>query len=155
MGAKVTATASPDKADFVRSMGADRVIDHRQHNALQTGEIYDVIVDTADISGFVEARKALAPSGRFLPLVMGLSDAVLNVATALFGSRRILARVVTVRRDDLTRLAQWVASGAAQVPIGARFTLDDIVEAHRLVDSHTKRGAALVLIGNDTAPLNA
>jgi NADPH:quinone reductase-like Zn-dependent oxidoreductase len=66
LGAKVTAVCSARKADMVRSLGADAVIDYASQDFTRGAEQYDVLVDIAGSRPFSACRRVLAPKGAFV-----------------------------------------------------------------------------------------
>lgn len=56
LGAEVTGVAGTDNVDFVRSLGADRVIDYRKEDAAASGERYDVVLDTVGKLPYAKAN---------------------------------------------------------------------------------------------------
>ena len=68
MGAEVTGVASTDKLDFVRSLGADHVIDYTKSTTRRPGERYDWIVDTDSHHSILRVRRALKPNGVYVTL---------------------------------------------------------------------------------------
>ena len=67
-GAEVTGVCSSAKMDFVRSLGADHVIDYREVDYTRTGERYDWIVDTDSHHPILSIRRALRPNGVYVTL---------------------------------------------------------------------------------------
>ena len=63
LGAEVTAVCSADKADFVRSLGADHVLDYRTSDPTRTGQRYDWILAVASHHSLPAYRRALRPGG--------------------------------------------------------------------------------------------
>jgi NADPH:quinone reductase-like Zn-dependent oxidoreductase len=63
MDADVTAVCSAGKMDFVRSLGADRVLDYSAVDYTTTGERYDWIVDTDSHHPILRIRRGLGPKG--------------------------------------------------------------------------------------------
>ena len=68
MGAEVTGVCSPAKMDFVRSLGADHVIDYTTTDYTQSGERYDWIIDTDSHHPILRIRRALRPGGVYVTL---------------------------------------------------------------------------------------
>jgi NADPH:quinone reductase-like Zn-dependent oxidoreductase len=119
-GAEVTAVASSTKLDFVRSLGADHVIDYGRSDIDEAGRRYDVVLDIAGNRPVSRLRRVLAPRGTLV--LVGGED-----AGRWFGMRRQLGAVL---RSPFTRqrLAMLVGREA-----GADLeTLGDLVEAGRL-----------------------
>src|ERR671918_155896 len=69
LGAEVTGVASTSKADLVRSIGADEVIDYTREDFTDGTRRWDVIVDTAGRRPLRQLRRALTPKGT--PAIVG------------------------------------------------------------------------------------
>ena len=67
-GAEVTGVCSTEKVEFVRSLGADHVIDYKKVDYTTTGERYDWIVDTDSHHSILRVRRALRPKGVYVTL---------------------------------------------------------------------------------------
>jgi NADPH:quinone reductase-like Zn-dependent oxidoreductase len=62
-GAEVTGVCSTTKLDMVRSIGADRVIDYKRDDIANSGQRYDLILDTGGNRSLSALRRALTPRG--------------------------------------------------------------------------------------------
>lgn len=63
-GAEVTGVCSTTNAALVQSLGADKVIDYTREDFTQSGETYDIILDTvAGKTSFARCRGSLTPKG--------------------------------------------------------------------------------------------
>ena len=62
LGAHVTGVCSPNKADMVRRLGADEVIDYTTEDYTKGGKQYDWILDVAGTRSIFECRRALNPA---------------------------------------------------------------------------------------------
>ncbi len=71
MDATVTATCGPSNVEFVRSLGADRVIDYTQEDFTRLGDRYHVILDAVAMSSFSACRGSLKPGGTYVTTVPG------------------------------------------------------------------------------------
>ena len=165
LGATVATTCSARNADFVRSLGADTVIDY-------TAVPYDEVLSEMDavlesIGGDANARSlaVLRRGGRMALVVSGIPEAVkkhgayVGTARALGAQaafvlgawwRRGVAVRMVVRPTDgamLQRLADVVESGAVTPVIDAVLPLEEIAEAHRRVESGRTRGKIVIRVG--------
>lgn len=152
LGAEVTGVCRTEKVDFVRSLGADHVIDYRSTDFTATGERYDWILDADSHHSILRSRRALRPGGRYVTLGGGALDLVQGVVVGplagLFGSRRagLMLWWKPFHPPDIATLTDLVISGAVRPAIDARYPLADVVEALRRVDAGTTRGKVLVTV---------
>jgi NADPH:quinone reductase-like Zn-dependent oxidoreductase len=144
-GAHVTAVCSMGNADLVRSLGAHEVVDHTREDFTRNGKTYDIIFDTVGKSSFRRCRGSLTPSGCYLPTT-GLFNYVLSAWTRLWGGKRVRTGMSVDKRDALEFLRPLIEADALRVVIDRRYEIDDIVEAHRYVDSGRKRGNVVVTV---------
>lgn len=144
VGAHVTGVCSASNIDFVRSLGADRVIDYAHEDFTKEDARYDVIVDTAGTAPYARSKVALEDGGRLGLVLATLGDNLGALGVGLFTRHKVLAGPVMVRADHMRELAQLAQSGALKPVIGARFEFERIVDAHRLVETGHKRGSVVV-----------
>lgn len=144
-GAEVTGVCSTRNVELVRTLGAHDVFDYTREDFTQSGRQWDVVFDTVGKSSFSKCRRVLAPGGRFLPTT-GLFNYALTWWTSIFGDVRVLAGMSVDKRESLAFVRDLIESGELQVVIDRRYSLDDIVEAHRYVDSGRKRGNVVVAV---------
>jgi NADPH:quinone reductase-like Zn-dependent oxidoreductase len=150
-GARVTATASAGKAELVRSLGAEAVIDHHHEDFAESGETFDVVLDTVGASDFARARRALSPSGVYVPLDIGLREIFWKLATIRGKGRRIEIGVSSDTAADLGFLAGLLEDGAVRPVIDSTFPLNRIVDAHRRVESRRKTGGVVIYMLGEVA----
>ena len=144
-GAHVTAVCSMGNADLVRSLGAHEVVDYTREDFTRNGKTYDIIFDTVGKSSFRRCQGSLTPSGCYLPTT-GLFNYVLSAWTRLWGGKRVRTGMSVDKRDALEFLRPLIEADALRVVIDRRYEIDDIVEAHRYVDSGRKRGNVVVTV---------
>lgn len=145
-GAHVTGLCSAENAALVRALGADAVLDRRAGPSGATAGGYDLLLDTSGAARFTEWRRVLAPRGRHVFLAFGLGEIVQMVLTSLGLRPRVLCGFAPNDTGDLAEIAEMLAAGLLRPVIGARYRLDDIVAAHRHVDSGGKRGSAVISV---------
>jgi NADPH:quinone reductase-like Zn-dependent oxidoreductase len=149
-GADVTGVCSTAKLDFVRSLGADHVIDYNAVDYTKTGERYDWIIAADSHHSLLANRRALRPNGVFVTLG---GTALPILQALLFGPllSRIGGRWVGLllwwkpfHADDVATLRELVAAGTLKPAIDRRYPLAEIVEALRYVDSGQARGKVVI-----------
>jgi len=151
-GADVTGVSSAEKAEFVRSLGADRVLDYRAVDPARTGDRYDWVVDVDAHASLMHWRPALTRNGVYR--AMGgstawlLQTAFLAPALRAAGTRRMgLLLWKPFAREDVETLTTLIREGRLRPAIDRRFTLEEIVDALRWVDEGRARGKVLVIPG--------
>ena len=145
-GAIVTGVCSTANVELVRSLGASHVIDYTQEDFTQNGETYDVIVDTAGTAPFSRSKASLKEGGRLLMVLAGLPEMLQIPWVSITSSRHVIAGPAAGRVEDLRFLAQLAEAGEFKPVIDRRYPFEQIVEAHRYVDTGRKRGNVVVTI---------
>ena len=150
MGAEVTGVCSPAKMDFVRSLGADHVIDYTTTDYTRTGERYDWIIDTDSHHPILRIRRALRPGGVYVtlggegrPIISAMTlGPVISLAT---GKRMgLMLWWKPFAADDLKAVTDMIAAGTVRPAIDRRFPLDEVVDALRYVDEGSNRGKVVL-----------
>jgi NADPH:quinone reductase-like Zn-dependent oxidoreductase len=127
-GAEVTGVCSGTNLPLVTSLGAEHVIDYTKEEFPQDGVSYDVVFDSVDKFPYSRAKACLKETGIYL-----------NV-NKHSGSEKNL------KIDDLFFLKKLVEEGYIQAVIDRRYSLDQIVEAHRYVESGHKTGSVVITV---------
>ena len=135
LGAKVITTASAANHDYVRRLGADRVIDYNVEDFSTALADCDVVFDT--VGGDVRARSyvVLKPGGRLVwiaPAPQGFQPTRNDVQT--------LRPDVARDRAHLERMLSLLDLGAVFPPAITRYTLSEASEAHRVIETRHLRG---------------
>ncbi|MBI3004758.1 MAG: NAD(P)-dependent alcohol dehydrogenase [Ignavibacteriales bacterium] len=143
-GADVTGVCSAANVDLVRSLGAAQVIDYTKEDFTKNGETYDVIVDTVGTAPFSRCKGSLKEEGRLLLVLGELSDLLQIPWVAMTGKKRIIGGPASERPEDLRFLAQLAEEGKLRPVIDRRYPLEQVVEAHRYVDTGRKRGNVVI-----------
>jgi NADPH:quinone reductase-like Zn-dependent oxidoreductase len=148
-GAHVVASCGPDNTEFVRSIGADEVIDYTREDVLQSGSKFDVVFDAAGALDWHRASRVLVRDGLYLGTGGDAASAMMTgIGTALAplvsGTR---SRNVVLRGDPpvLRRLGELVASRALHPHIERRVSLEGVADAQRGMESGHGRGKIVVL----------
>jgi len=141
-GAYVIATASAANVDFVRSLGADEVIDYTSVNIDGAVHDVDVVLDTVGGDVTAQSWSALKPGG-ILVTVVGSADA--DIASQR-GVRTAAIRRVAETRPFLEELGALVASGAVKPEIQRVYPLDEAAAAQAASETGHGRGRILLRV---------
>lgn len=143
-GAHVTALASPRNIDLVKSLGADEIIDYTTTNFAKSGAKFDLIFDTAGVTSFSKASKVLNPEGAFMPLEMGLKDLPQALFAKIFTRKKVILRISSDRQEDIVTIGRLAENGSIKAIIDSHYTLDNIADAHRRVETRHKTGSVII-----------
>ena len=130
-GARVTGVCSPAKVEFVRSIGADEVIDYTREDFTRNGQWYDAIIDTAGRRSLGRLRRALTPTGSLVLVGGEGGDAILGgfdrqIRAALLSRfvRQNLRMLMSVeRKEDLAVLKELIEGGSLCPQVDRTFPL--------------------------------
>ena len=143
-GAEVTGVCSGKNVELVKSLGADFVIDYETEDFTKNDKKYDVIFETIGKTTFADCKKALTDRGRCLMAVAGVPDYFRMLLTTITGGKKVVAGVAMPSKKDVEILKDLVEAGHLKAVIDKRFSLAEIADAHRYVDSGRKRGNIVV-----------
>ena len=148
-GAHVTGVDNAGKLDFMRSLGADAVIDYRTDDFTRT-EPYDRILDLVAHRSVFAYRRALAPGGRYR-CVGGSVPSMLRVVTVgaiagLLTGRRLGILAVREGPTHFEPLADLAVAGDVQIHTDRTFGLDEVPEAIAYLGEGRALGKAVVEI---------
>ena len=145
-GAEVTGVCSTANIDLVTSLGADHVIDYTQADFSRNGETYDLIVDTVGTAPFSRCKRSLKNGGRLLLVLAGLPAMLQGAWVSLTSRHTIIAGPAAVKLEDLRHMAALAEAGNFQPVIDRRYPMEQIVEAHRYVDTGHKKGNLIITV---------
>jgi len=123
-GAEVTAVDSTKKLDMLRSIGADQVIDYTQEDFTKSDATYDVIFDVIGKSSSSRGKKALKKNGIYLSVKSSTNE----------------------KTEDLIFLKELIEAGKIKSVIDKRYPLEQVVEAHRYVETGQKSGNVVIIV---------
>jgi NADPH:quinone reductase-like Zn-dependent oxidoreductase len=150
----VTAVCGTKNLELIRGLGAERVIDYTTNDFTQDGKHYDVVIDAAGKSSFGRCGRLLTPHGTYLSSDVGRrwQNPVLALTTPLLGGKKVL---FPIPRHDaaMARYFKGLIDTSRFRPlIDRRYSLDDIVEAYRYVETGQKTGNVVIGVIDPCGP---
>ena len=148
-GAEVTGVCSTAKIELVRSLGADKVIDYTKEDFTQSHERWDIIFDNVvGKTSFSRYRKSLNPKGYYLAVAGGLNDMLHMILTSVTGGKKVIFGGGTAceRKENLILLKELLESEKLRPVVDRSFSLEEIVDAHRYVETGRKMGNVAISV---------
>jgi NADPH:quinone reductase-like Zn-dependent oxidoreductase len=153
-GAEVTGVCSTGKVDFVRSLGADNVLDYTVDNFADGKDHWDLILDIGGNPSISRLRRALTPEGTAVitggekggNLTGGMNRQLGAVAVSPFVSQRLTMFIGAVRSGELEDLSRLIEAGSIVPPLERTFTLAETPEALRYLASGKVRGKIAISV---------
>lgn len=147
-GAEVTGVCSTSKVDFVRSLGADHVIDYTRDDFAEGR--YDLILDAGAYRSIFDCRRALRPDGTYVQVggaTRRLFEAMLvGPLLSMIDGRTMGNMMAEPDRGDLLAVSELVESGDVTPAIDRRYPLAEVPEAIRYVEDGRARGKVVVTV---------
>jgi NADPH:quinone reductase-like Zn-dependent oxidoreductase len=143
-GAQVTAVCSTANVAWVKALGADQIIDYTKEDFTESGEQYDIIFDTVGKTSLAGSLRALKPGGSYLQAVSGPALLIQMQWAARRSGKTLIGGTATPKAEDLEYLGELVEAGKLKPVIDRCYPLEQMVEAHRYVDSGRKKGNVVI-----------
>ncbi len=139
LGATVDAVAGTRNLEFVRTLGAERVHDHRTTDLAEIERRYDLVLDVGGRNPLRKLRRVLTKKGTLVivggeggnRLTGGIGRQLRALVLSPFLAQRLTMFLSTEDHSFMDRLAGYLASGDVVPSIGGRFELDETAEAMR------------------------
>jgi NADPH:quinone reductase-like Zn-dependent oxidoreductase len=141
IGARVITTTSSANIDYVRSLGADEVVDYRQQDFTKVVSGCDAVFDTVGGDVAKNSFSVLRPGGRAAFIASGHA-----APTPPRGDVISLRPNAARDRAHLERIAALVTSGAVRVPEIKVYPLSQAAEAHRISEGRHLRGKLVLQV---------
>lgn len=147
-GAEVTGVDNSGKLDFIRSLGADHVIDYAREDFTKNGKQYDLILDVTAYRPAFAYQRALKPNGSYYAVG---GSAVTLLQILLLGpwirrtkDKNLHVLMVRPNREDLVHLTELWEAGKIVPVIDRRFPLSEAPEALRYLGEGRAKGKVIV-----------
>lgn len=147
--AHVTGVCSSKNANWVKRMGADKVIAYDLEGVESNLENYDLIVNAVGKTSFQELKYCLVSTGVYIAIDAAGSDYVdWAKGKILKDSRQIILGVGNQYQEDLTRIQKLLAKGSIRPHIDRIYTFEELPVAHDYVQKGRKAGNVAIRVEN-------
>jgi NADPH:quinone reductase-like Zn-dependent oxidoreductase len=149
LGAEVTGVCSTGNLEFVRSLGAEQVIDYMEEDFTRGERRYDVVLDNVMNHRPSATVRALTPTGTLIPNSVGNTGGLLAALPRMARAavmRRSSTVTCVINRENLDALATLLESGDVKVVIDEVYPLDEAADAVAHMLGHHARGKVVIAV---------
>ncbi|GAB4582133.1 MAG: NAD(P)-dependent alcohol dehydrogenase [Anaerolineales bacterium] len=143
-GAEVTGVCGTPRLEFVKALGADKVIDYTQEDFTKNGETYDLILDIMNKSSFAKCKTSLKPNGIYLLASFKMKQILQMLWTSRASGKKVICALSSEKPDDFILIKELVENGKIKAVIDKRFPFDQAPAAHRYVENGQKKGQVVI-----------
>ena len=153
-GAEVTGVASTSRLDFVRSLGADDVIDYTREDFTNGTRHWDLILDTGGRRSLSDLRRALTPTGTLVIVggegggnwLGGFDRNLRSGVVSKFVSQRLTMLASKERGEDFDALREYIEGEKIKPVIDRTYPLSEAADAIRYVAEGCARGKVAIAV---------
>lgn len=145
-GAEVSGVCGTPRLEFVKSLGADHVIDYTKVHFTQNGETYDLILDVLGKVSFSSVKHSLKPNGILLFASFKMKHLLQMLWTSVIGGRKVICALAPGSVEDLISVKELIEAGKLKAVIDRSYSLEQTAEAHRYVEQGRKQGNVVITI---------
>ena len=158
LGGEVTAVCSTRNVEMARSLGADRVVDYTQKDAVRDGERYDLILGVNGYHSIFEYRRALRPEGIFVMVGATrtrffrsiLQAMLLGPVLSRMGKKKMRLFSAKPNQQDLNYLRELIEAGKVVPLIEKSYPLSETAEAIRyMAEGHVRSKLVITMEQNN------
>jgi len=149
-GAQVTAVCSGKHTDYVRSLGADQIIDYKTEDFSKQNIKYDLIVAIGGFRPILVYRSVLKPTGKYV-LIGGQMKQFSQAMTfgpilTLLSKQTFTNLMYKANKESLLKIKKLVEEGKIKIKIDKIFPLDQIVDAFKYYELGKVAGKIVIKI---------
>jgi len=144
-GVYVTAVCGGDKAELVRSLGADKVIDYKTQDFTKDEERYDYVFDAVDKTGFLTCKRLLKKNGIYTSSG-GFQYLLWSLITKITGGKKVLFIAPGDIKGNLLFIKKLIEEGRFRPVIDRTYPLANVAEAFTYVGTEQKTGNVIITL---------
>jgi NADPH:quinone reductase-like Zn-dependent oxidoreductase len=145
-GAEVTGVCNTEGVDYVKKLGADKVIDYKKEDFTKNGETYDLLFDVLGRGSFSQVKASLKQNGIYLSVSFKMKKLLQMLWTLMMGGKKVICTLAVPKQEDLVFIKDLVEKGKMTAIIDKIFPLAQTAETHRYVENGEKKGSVVITI---------
>ena len=145
-GAEVTGVCGTSRIEYVKALGADKVIDYTKEDFTKNSETYDLIFDILNKSSFSKCKNSLTTQGKYLLASFKMKQLLQMLVTSLRRGKKVVCALSNNKPEDLIFIKELVENGKIKTIIDKSFPLDQATEAHSYYESAQRKSSVVLSI---------
>jgi NADPH:quinone reductase-like Zn-dependent oxidoreductase len=145
-GAEVTGVCGTNRVEFVKALGADKVIDYTKEDFTMNGEKYDIILDVLGRTGFSKCKNSLKENGKYVLVSFKVKQLLQMIWTSFFSNKKVVCVLSPQKPEDLLDISKMIEEGKIKSILDKTFLKEQAAEAHRYVEQGNKKGNVVISI---------
>jgi NADPH:quinone reductase-like Zn-dependent oxidoreductase len=149
-GAEVTGVDNTGKLDFMRSLGADHVIDYTREDFTKNGKQYDFVLDLIAYRSALAYARALKPNGSYYAVggsvATFLQFFLIGPWIRRASGKKVRLLAVQRNRKDLEYITELCKTGKIIPVIDKRYSLSEVPEALRYLGEGHAKGKVVITV---------
>jgi NADPH:quinone reductase-like Zn-dependent oxidoreductase len=145
-GAEVTGVCGTPRLEFVKALGANKVIDYTRDDFTKNDETYDLIFDILGKSSFSSCQNSLKRNGIYLLASFKMKQLFQMLWTSITGGEKVICALSSESQKDLIFIKELVEKGKIRSIIDKSYPLEQTAEAHRYVETGYKTGSVTITV---------
>ena len=148
-GAEVTGVCGTPGLEFVKRLGADKVLDYTREDFTKNGETYDLIFDILGKSSFSSCKNSLKQNGIYLLASFKGKQLYQMLRTSISSGKKVICALSSENPKDLIFIKELVEAGKIKSIIDRCYPLEQTAEAHHYVEKGCKTGSVIITLENN------
>lgn len=148
LGAEVTGVDTTEKFDAIKEAGADYLIDYTRQDYMNSGIMYDGILDIVGKTSLKKGLAILNSNGVYMHANPKIRHMLFRKILSGSGNKRILVKIEAESQGDLNYLSELLKDGKIKPIIDKVLSLENIVSAHEYVEANKKRGNLAIKVNH-------
>ncbi|MBE9036782.1 NAD(P)-dependent alcohol dehydrogenase [aff. Roholtiella sp. LEGE 12411] len=148
LGAEVTGVCSTKNLDFVKSLGADYLIDYKRQDFTEGTAQYDIIFDVVGKRSLSTSKRVLKPNGVYITTLPTPEIFVQGILTAFIPGQKAKFIIERLNTQDLVYLKDLIEAGKIRVVIDRTYPLAELAAAHTYSETERTVGKIAIAISS-------
>jgi len=148
MNAEVTGVCSAKNIEFIKTLGADFVLDYAEVDFTQQTDKYDIILDAVGTRTFAECEKVLQAEGIYISTLPSFENLAPMLTSWFISGKKAKFILANANPSDLGALRELIESEKVEPIVDRTYSLAEVAAAHAY--SETGRAIGKIAIGIDS-----